>query len=184
MFTALQALIAPLLAPVLAAIEARFTLAATLVIRRAVFLFAAALFGVGTLLFLSVGIFFALLPAIGPAGAALIMALIWAILTGLCVLFARARPRVRAAAVPPAAPIAAPYPAAAPPPYPAQPPYPTQPPYPPSSGAPPTGAIPAASRVASGVPGSRFGRLRTRINRAAPLLAIGALVAGIIAGRR
>lgn len=178
MFAALQALIAPLLAPVLAAIEARFTLAATLVIRRAVFLFAAALFGVGTLLFLSVGIFFALLPAIGPAGAALIMALIWAILTGLCVLFARARPRVPPAAVPPAPPITAPYPAAAPP------PYPTQPPYPPSSAVPPTGVPPTASPVTPGVPASRIARLRTRINRAAPLLAIGALAAGIIAGRR
>ncbi len=182
MFPALQALLAPVLAPVLSAIEARFTLAATLVIRRAVFLIAATLFGVGTLLFLSVGIFFSLLPAIGAAGAAFIMALIWAILTGLCVLFARARPRVPPAVAPVAPPITAPYPAAAPPPppHPAHPPYSAQPPYPPSSAAPPTGARP----VAPGAPASRIGRLRRRINRAAPLLAIGALAAGIIAGRR
>ena len=144
MLAAIQVLIAPLLA----AVEARAALAARLALRRAILLIAATLFAVGALLFLSVGIVFALIPAVGPAWAAVIMALIWALLAGLCVLFARMRPRVIA---------------------------------PPPLAIPPTVAPPPVAPVA---PAARQGSLRARITRAAPLLAIGALVAGIIAARR
>jgi hypothetical protein len=145
-----------LVAPLIAAVEARAALAARLALRRAILLIAATLFGVGALLFLSVGIVFALVPAVGPAGAALIMALIWVMLAGFCMLFARLRPRSTVARVPVAAP-----PVVAP--------------------APPV----VAPAPAVGPPSaSRFGSLRARISRTAPLLALGALVAGIIAGRR
>ena len=154
MFAALQIVIAPLLA----AAEARFTAVTTLMLRRALLLIAAALFGIGALMFLSVGLFFALTPGLGPGGAALLLALVWALLAGICVLLARTRPRVVAA---PAPGIAAtrPAPVIAP-------------------------AALGASPVAQPPPLTAVGRLRARIGRAAPLFAIGALVAGIIAGRR
>jgi hypothetical protein len=142
----LQALVVPLLASV----EARLKLAATLAVRRAALVIAATLFGVGALLFLSVGVFFALLPGVGAAGAALILALIWALLAALCFALSLVRPRsARAAALPPPAV---------------------------TTRAPPVApdATPARPR-----PG-----MAEQVNRAAPLLAIAALAAGLIAGRR
>jgi hypothetical protein len=141
--------------PLLAAVEARVALAAALAVRRAALLIAATLFGVGALLFLSIGVFFGLMPGVGPAGAALILALIWALTAGLCYVLSLLRPRrlSAAATLPPVAPMAAPPPPA-----------------------------PPAARVAGAPPPHpAFGG---RISRAAPLLAIAALVAGIIAGRR
>lgn len=162
MIAAVQALVAPLIA----AAEARFTLAATLMIRRAVFLIAAALFGIGALVFLSVAAFFALVPGIGPGGAALVLALIWALLAGFCAFMARLRPRPVVVAPRVTAP-------APPPPPPPPPVYPHA-----AAGAPPVAPVAPAG------PASRLARLRTRVSRAAPLLALGALVAGIVAGRR
>jgi hypothetical protein len=172
----LQALIAPLLA----AVQARIMLTASLLIRRAVFIFAAALFGVGALMFLSVGIVFALSSSLGPGGATLVMAGIWAVIAVACLLISRPRPAaVAAATAPPIPGVIPPATAAAPqPPYP-YPPYPSQPPYPPSSAVPPTSAA-----TAPAAPASRLGRMRAGVTRAAPLLAIGALIAGIVAGRR
>jgi hypothetical protein len=153
--TGLQALVAPLLATV----EARLTLAATAAIRRAVLMIAATLFGVGALMFLSLGVFFGLMPGLGAAGAALILALIWALLAGLCYVLSLIRPRRVIA------PVAMPTAVA--------------PPVAPAAGAMP-GAVPGA------VPGTvplRPG-LAAQVSRAAPLLAIAALLAGIVAGRR
>jgi hypothetical protein len=141
--------------PVLGAVEARLTLAAEAAIRRAVLLVAATLCGIGTLVFLSLSAFFALLPGVGPAGAALILALLWGLLAALCYVLSLARPRRAAAAT-------LRYPAVA-----------VTPPGPP----------PVRPVAAVGVPPPRS-RLAARISRTAPLLAIGALLAGIIAGRK
>jgi hypothetical protein len=145
------------LAPLLATVEARLTLAASMAIRRAVLAIAATLFGVGALMFLSLGVFFGLMPGLGAAGAALILALIWALLAGLCYVLTLVRPRRVAAPV--AAPVAARLPPVAAP--------------PPVDPAAPVGVPPAP----------RAGRAAA-ISRAAPLLAIAALAAGIVAGRR
>jgi O-antigen/teichoic acid export membrane protein len=144
----LQALIAPLVAIV----EARLTLAATMAIRRAVLVIAATLFGVGALLFLSLGVFFGLMPGLGPAGAALILALIWALLAGLCYVLSLLRPRRVAATRIPTSPAVAPR------------------------------AAPAAAPVP--VPPPPLVGLAAQVSRAAPILALAALLAGIVAGRR
>ena len=147
MIAGLQALVAPLIATV----EARLTLAAAAAVRRAVLTIAATLFGVGALLFLSIGVFFGLMPGLGPAGAALILALIWALLAGLCYVLSLIRPRrVAVAAIPP--PVAVAAPAAAVP--------------------PPVTPVPPRAGIAA------------QISRVAPVLALGALLAGIVAGRR
>jgi hypothetical protein len=141
-----------LVMPIVAAVEARLALAASLAIRRAVLTIAAALFGVGALAFLSLGVFFGLMPGLGAAGAALILALIWALLAGLCYVLSLLRPRrVTTAAI------------ALPPPL-----------------VPPPPPAPGSSRVAP--PASA--QFAARVSRAAPLLALAALVAGIVAGRR
>lgn len=170
MLAAVQALIAPLLATV----QARIALTASLLIRRAAFVFAAALFGVGALMFLSVGTVFALAPRLGTGGALLLMAGIWAVLAVACLAVSRPRPAAVAAAAapavpPPPGPAAAPWPAGVPAGYPPAP----------SHGVQGVSPAPATTKATS-----RTARLRARVSRAAPLLAIGALVAGIIAGRR
>lgn len=157
MIAGLQALIAPALATV----EARLTLAATMAVRRAVLMIAATLFGVGALMFLSIGIFFGLMPGVGAAGAALILALIWALLAGLCYVLSLLRPRRVAPLLPtpPVGPRVAP--AATP-----------VPPVDPGVGA---GAIPPVPPRTS---------LAAQVGRAAPILAVAALLVGIVAGRR
>lgn len=137
--------------PLASVVEARVQLAAAAAIRRAALMVAATLFGVGAILFLSISAFFALLPGVGAAGAALILALIWGLLAALLFVLAQLRPRrPRAGMVAPPA-VAAP-------------------------------SVPPAAAV--GVPPPPSASLATRISRAAPILAIGALLAGIIAGRR
>ena len=149
MIGGLQALIAPFLAIV----EARLTLAASMAIRRAVLTIAATLFGVGALLFLSVGVFFGLMPGVGPAGAALVLALIWALLAGLCYVLSLIRPRrvVAPLVTPPAVvtPVAT--------------------------------ASDAGTAAAAGSPRRS---LAAQLGRTVPLIALAALVAGIVAGRR
>ncbi len=137
--------------PMLAAVEARLTLAATAAIRRAVLMIAATLFGVGATLFLSVSVFFALLPGVGAAGAALILALILGLFAALLFVLAQLRPRRSPAVTMPPPAVAAPTP------------------------------VPPATAV--GVPPRRTS-IAAQISRTAPMLAIGALLAGIIAGRR
>ncbi len=152
MIAGLQGVVGPLIA----LIEARLTLAAKAVIRRAVLMIAATLFGIGALSFLSLGVFFALLPGVGAAGAALIMALIWALLAGLCFAVSLIRPRrVVTPVLPPRAAV--------------------------RPVAPAPEAVPGAAPVM--VPPPRPG-FAARFSRAAPLLAIAALAAGIVAGRR
>jgi hypothetical protein len=153
----LQAVVAPLVAMV----EARLTLAASMAIRRAVLTIAATLFGVGALMFLSLGVFFGLMPGIGAAGAALILALIWALLAGLCYVLSLLRPRrVAAPVIPPAV---GPRVAAG------------------AMAAPPVDPAIGAAAVPPAAPRTRFA---AQVGRAAPILAVAALLAGIVAGRR
>jgi hypothetical protein len=165
-----------LIAPLLATVEARLTVAATLAVRRAVLTLAATLFGVGALLFLSVGVFFGLLPGVGPAGAALVLALIWALLGGLCYVLSLVRPRRVRAPLGAARPVAPPVAPAV-----ARPTAPT-----PAAGAYPR-AHPAAGplvdpvAVAAVPPRADLG---AQLRRAAPFFAAAALLAGIFAGRR